>query len=285
MPRLDSSTRARSSRRTTTSISVYLCDEREDYTTDLRNSYVEDVLERCFVMPYYRYIRGRPISTVYNSKMALYVCEHRYKPKEKSFKKIKSWAMCGPEEVRKSDYRLKENAGGAVESLVKVPSPFIRGLQGPGGIGAADEEEEADQATYYLKADKGKVAAKTEQPNLIEDHSMLYDGSFNLNGQGTPISQLTPAELASMLEAFEPLPVALCTSLHPFRGITIALTQRCSVTIPHRRRWRSALVYSAANHATATEETGFALSRVSVLESDTDKTVRRWYVEQRICGC
>lgn len=67
--------------------------------------------------------------------MPLYVCEHRYKEEAKVFKKIKIWESCLPEIVKKADYPLVENVGGAIEVLRKVKSPFVLGGAGTGGIG------------------------------------------------------------------------------------------------------------------------------------------------------
>ena len=138
--------------------------------------------------------------------MALYVCEHRYKPSIKSFKRIKNWAVCGPEEVRKNDYALKENAGGAVESLAMVPSPFVRGLQGPGGIGNAEEEEEEDQAGYHAAEVKGN--ATPVKGSVMGVGEMDFDGMFDLQMQsnGNVGGQLTPADYAVLNDAFNPLP-------------------------------------------------------------------------------
>lgn len=182
--------------------------ESEVFKTNIFQDHcVEDVLERCFVMSHYAYIRGRPNTPLYNSKMALYVCEHRYKPSTKSFKRVKVWAVCGPEEVRKNDYALKENAGGAVESLAMVPSPFVRGLQGPGGIGNAEEEEDEDQASYHTAAEKGKANAALLNGGLGGMAEIDFSGVSDLPMQNGAIGgQLTPADLAVLSEAFNPLP-------------------------------------------------------------------------------
>lgn len=172
-------------------------------------------------MPYARYIRGRPLPPLWSPKMPLYVCEHRYKPSLKSFKRIKTWISCLPEEVRKKDYAIKENGGGAVESLSKIASPFVRGIKGSGGIGEAMEKEEEEQTKYHL-AQTGSATTAAVGGGPMEgvlatsmgDEGMGYTTPNGLNGYslvggeigGEGCENLTPAETAALTEAFEPLP-------------------------------------------------------------------------------
>ena len=230
---------------------------------------MEDVLERCFVMSHYAYIRGRPNTPLYNSKMALYVCEHRYKPSTKSFKRVKVWAVCGPEEVRKNDYALKENAGGAVESLAMVPSPFVRGLQGPGGIGNAEEEEDEDQASYHTAAEKGKANAALLNGGLGGMAEIDFSGVSDLPMQNGAVGgQLTPADLAVLSEAFNPLPDGIGQSPLSFSPSPVADTTNDSIAIPHRRKWRLALVHRSAHLSRPPQEASRAFDGLSLLESD-----------------
>lgn len=64
---------------------------------------IEDILEKIFVMFYTKFIRGRPKAEFWDPRSPLYVIEHRYNEQQKVFNKIKSWASCVPEEIRKVD--------------------------------------------------------------------------------------------------------------------------------------------------------------------------------------
>ena len=238
-------------------------------------------------MSHFAYIRGRPNTPLYNSKMALYVCEHRYKPSTKSFKRIKIWAVCGPEETRKNDYPLKENAGGAVESLAKIPSPFVRGLQGPGGIGNAEEEEEEDQEGFYTEKEKGKANANAAAAALTNGGMMggmgeMDFGMFDLQLQpnGAVGGQLTPADLAVLNEAFNPLPDGIGQSFS-FQSSEARVLSGVigSFAIPYGRGWRSTLVHRSAGRSYATQEARQAFNGLPLLESDgvAEKIDEEWY--------
>lgn len=93
-------------------------------------SVVEEYTGRCFVMFFTRYTRGRPRAPAWTPEIPLYVCEYRYKDDVKSFKKIKSWVSCVPEQVRQHEYDLEPFADDRVDILPKVKSPFVRGVAG-----------------------------------------------------------------------------------------------------------------------------------------------------------
>lgn len=97
---------------------------------------VEDLLEKTFVMFATKYARGRPKEHLWDKRRPLYIVEHRYSPKSKTetggFSKIKSWNACIPEEVRKTEYDMYHFDEPQRPPL--LPSPFLRGLIGPGRI-------------------------------------------------------------------------------------------------------------------------------------------------------
>ena len=62
------------------------------------------------------------------------VVESRYNPKERQMIKIKNWASCIPEELRKTDF-MPIAAFSAIQTLPKRISPFLRGITGPGCLG------------------------------------------------------------------------------------------------------------------------------------------------------
>lgn len=117
-----------------------------------------------------RYIRGRPKAPTWNPAMTLYVCEHRYRDETRSFKKIKNWQSCLPEEVRKHEYTLEPHRDDGVESLVRVPSPFVRGIKGPGGLGDPTDGPEDDQIKYHVQPDGQPATAESaREANRRED--------------------------------------------------------------------------------------------------------------------
>lgn len=174
-----------------------------------------------------RYVRGRP--KIWYPGMPLYVVEHRYKDDVKSFKKIKNWNSCVPEEVRKNEYELVPFPDERVDILRRIKSPFVRGVAGPGGIGEAMENEEEDQARYHFLP-SGEPATvqrvKVEMQAAAEAGSSmaLYGAPVAVPAPlpsipplafvapvATPptVSGATPAEQAIATESFYPLPVEI----------------------------------------------------------------------------
>ncbi|MBW0505595.1 hypothetical protein O181_045310 [Austropuccinia psidii MF-1] len=89
---------------------------------------VEDILGRCLVMFYTKFLRGRPSAPMWTPDMATYICEHRYKDDIYNFKKIKNWDSCVPANVRNEAIDENFNAYPTplpVSSLARLPSPFL----------------------------------------------------------------------------------------------------------------------------------------------------------------
>lgn len=97
--------------------------------------HVEDILEVICVIFYTKANRGVPAEGEggWHTGDPLYVCEMRYQPDRDAYFKIKNWASCMPEEVRHKQFGLVEfdRPNPLPEKLV---SPFLRGIDGPGGI-------------------------------------------------------------------------------------------------------------------------------------------------------
>lgn len=89
-------------------------------TGQYRDHLIQEVLDRCFVMFYTRYSRGRPRNI--DPKAEVYVCEARYNEEKHKFNKIKTWASCLPDEVRDQDYEM--DLFDAPRRIKKVPSPI-----------------------------------------------------------------------------------------------------------------------------------------------------------------
>lgn len=89
---------------------------------------VEDIMGRCLVLFYTKYVRGRPSAPHWTPDMPTYICEHRYKDDVYSFKKIKNWDSCAPSNIRneatEENFQPFPNPQ-LVSSLVRLPSPFL----------------------------------------------------------------------------------------------------------------------------------------------------------------
>lgn len=68
-----------------------------------RDHIVDEILEKCFVMFFTKYQRGRPSGI---GDRSVYCCESRYNENEKTFNKIRTWKACIPDEVRSTDYPM-----------------------------------------------------------------------------------------------------------------------------------------------------------------------------------
>ncbi|KAL2009247.1 hypothetical protein VTN00DRAFT_7441 [Thermoascus crustaceus] len=89
-------------------------------TGQYRDHRIEEVLDRCFVMFFTRYNRGRPRGLPPDKEV--YVCEARYNEEKHKLNKIKTWASCLPDEVREKDYEM--DLFDAPRKIKKVPSPI-----------------------------------------------------------------------------------------------------------------------------------------------------------------
>jgi chromatin structure-remodeling complex subunit RSC1/2 len=68
-----------------------------------RDHLVDEIIEKCYVMFFTRYQRGRPKGI---GNKSVYCCESRYNEHEKTFNKIRTWKACIPDEVRSTDYAM-----------------------------------------------------------------------------------------------------------------------------------------------------------------------------------
>jgi len=105
---------------------------------------IEDVIEKIACQFTTKHIRGRPRPPNWYPGWPLYVCDSRYNDREKVFVKIKNWASCIPEDLRKADFMAIH----PFERIVwprKLGSPFLKGIKGPGGIGDSIERAEGEK--------------------------------------------------------------------------------------------------------------------------------------------
>jgi chromatin structure-remodeling complex subunit RSC1/2 len=103
-------------------------------TGQYRDHQIEEVIDRCFVMFFTRYNRGRPRNL--DPETEVYVCEARYNEEKHKLNKIKTWASCLPDEVRDKDYEM--DLFDAPRKIKKVPSPLLHLLK--------DDAKETDEA-------------------------------------------------------------------------------------------------------------------------------------------
>ncbi|KAF2663454.1 Bromodomain-containing protein [Microthyrium microscopicum] len=89
-------------------------------TGQYRDHPIDEVIDRCFVMFFTRYNKGRPRN--FPADKEVYVCECRYNEEKHKLNKIKTWASCLPDEVRDKDYEM--DLYDAPKKLKKVPSPI-----------------------------------------------------------------------------------------------------------------------------------------------------------------
>ncbi|KAL1889603.1 hypothetical protein Cpir12675_005725 [Ceratocystis pirilliformis] len=82
---------------------------------------IEEIIDPCFVMFVGSYNRGRPRGLP--ADKIIYVCESRYNEEKFTFKKIKTWASCLPDEVRGKDYEIDFYPPGRT-AMVKIISPI-----------------------------------------------------------------------------------------------------------------------------------------------------------------
>ncbi|KAH8111512.1 hypothetical protein DFH11DRAFT_1613715 [Phellopilus nigrolimitatus] len=114
---------------------------------------LEDIVEKIACQFTARHLRGRPRAPFWYPGWPLYVCDSRYNDRERVFVRIKNWASCVPEEVRKKPewMRIYEFERAVVPR--RVPSPFVtgsnvkgrRGGRLPGGIGDAVERADGEK--------------------------------------------------------------------------------------------------------------------------------------------
>ncbi|KAL1619540.1 hypothetical protein SLS56_010034 [Neofusicoccum ribis] len=101
-------------------------------TGQYRDHPIDEVIDRCFVMFFTRYNKGRPRN--FPADKEIYVCEARYNEEKHKLNKIKTWASCLPDEVRDKDYEM--DLFDAPRKIKKVPSPIAYLLK--------DEAKESD---------------------------------------------------------------------------------------------------------------------------------------------
>ncbi|THH06660.1 hypothetical protein EW145_g3937 [Phellinidium pouzarii] len=114
---------------------------------------LEDIIEKIACQFTARHLRGRPRAPFWYPGWPLYVCDSRYNDRERVFVRIKNWASCVPEEVRKKPEWMRIYEFERTIVPRRVISPFaaasnVKGRKGgrlPGGIGDAVERAEGER--------------------------------------------------------------------------------------------------------------------------------------------
>ena len=129
-------------------------------TGQYRDHRIEDIEDRCFVMFFTRYPRGRPRGVP--ADKSVYVCKARYNEEKFKFHDIKTWTSCLPDEVRDKDYEM--DLFDVPRALRKVPSPIKHLLQ-------ADAKETDDLPKPTWRSPNappliGAVHRRPREPNV-----------------------------------------------------------------------------------------------------------------------
>ncbi|SNX86621.1 related to RSC2 - member of RSC complex [Melanopsichium pennsylvanicum] len=149
--------------------------------------HIEDILEKIMVMFYTKYIRGRPKPEYWDPRSPLYVTESRYNEQQRVFHKIKSWASCVPEEIRKVETPMNYFEK-AIAPPPKEESPFLRGVQGPGAL----RDEDIANGEIADFPDLFKDAADDLRPKKKERGG---DGGDAANEAFTRLASLVAARI------------------------------------------------------------------------------------------
>ncbi|GAA5908307.1 hypothetical protein JCM8208_000372 [Rhodotorula glutinis] len=178
---------------------------------------VEDFVDRCFVMFFTKYTRGRPRAPAWTPAMPLYVCEFRYKDDVKAFKKIKSWSSCVPEEMRKHEYEFEPYPDDRVDTLHKIKSPFVRGVAGPGRLdsgagagGAGAAVGAAASPTYHFSQD-GKPATAQEVKDEGHARDLVVGSGDSMQVDPSSTALAVDAALASFGAPPQPQPMTVAS--------------------------------------------------------------------------
>ena len=147
-------------------------------TGQYRDHLVDEIVDRCFVMFFTRYSRGRPRNL--DASKEVYVCEARYNEEKHKLNKIKTWASCLPDEVRERDYEM--DLFDAPRKIKKVQSPLLHLLK--------DEDNEPDETPkpeWKHPNAPPIVGAVYRGPRDENVSSILLSGTLNRNRSSTII--------------------------------------------------------------------------------------------------
>ncbi|ORY09744.1 chromatin structure-remodeling complex protein rsc1 [Clohesyomyces aquaticus] len=157
-------------------------------TGQYRDHRIDEVVDRCFVMFFTRYNKGRPRD--FPADKEIYVCEARYNEEKHKLNKIKTWASCLPDEVRDKDYVM--DLFDAPRKLKKVPSPIAYLLR--------DDQKETDDLP------KPEWGAENAPPKIGAVHKRPRDPKESPPPEPTPSPPPQPPPAPAMPTPPLPLP-------------------------------------------------------------------------------
>ncbi|KAI9703971.1 MAG: hypothetical protein M1820_005753 [Bogoriella megaspora] len=137
-------------------------------TGQYRDHHIDEVVDRCFVMFFTRYNKGRPRN--FPADKEIYVCEARYNEEKFKLNKIKTWASCLPDEVRDKDYEM--DLFDAPKKMKKILSPITYLLK--------DDAKETDDLP------KPEWGAENAPPKIGAVHKRPRDPRDSLPPEPTP---------------------------------------------------------------------------------------------------
>ncbi|CAO1632928.1 unnamed protein product [Jaminaea pallidilutea] len=152
---------------------------------------IDDVLERVHVLFYTKWTRGRPPRSVWDRKSPLYYCECRYNEKTYEWKRIKNWNHCLPEGMRGSDLPF-EFFPEMQPPPERLPSPFLRGLTGPGRL--CEESEARGQSVHSSTPGMDEQQAAAKRRRVEDQHRYPPQSSLLSNRSGHPMSSGLPSQ-------------------------------------------------------------------------------------------
>lgn len=135
-------------------------------TGQYRDHKIEEVVDRCFVMFFTRYNKGRPRGLQPDKEV--YVCEARYNEEKFKLNKIKTWASCVPDEVRDKDYEM--DLFDTPRKMKKVPSPIKHLLRED-----AKEDDPLPKPTWGVPNAPPIVGAVHKRPREANVSSSLLE--------------------------------------------------------------------------------------------------------------
>lgn len=136
-------------------------------TGQYRDHRIDEVVDRCFVMFFTRYNRGRPRGL--SPDKEVYICEARYNEEKHKLNKIKTWASCLPDEIRERDYEM--DLFDAPRKIKKIPSPIKHLLKDD-----AKETDDVPKPTWGAENAPPIVGAVHQRPR--EDNVSVFSSCF-----------------------------------------------------------------------------------------------------------
>ncbi|KAJ5335418.1 Bromodomain [Penicillium brevicompactum] len=187
-------------------------------TGQYRDHRIDEIVDRCFVMFFTRYSRGRPRDLAPDKE--IYVCEARYNEEKHKLNKIKTWASCLPDEVREKDYEM--DLFDVPRKIKKIPTPIKDLLKEdsketddlPRPTWGADNAPPVVGAVHRRPRDENESPPPEPTPSPPPPSLPQSAIPRQSMGQQLPITAMSPGSAA--LQARSPAaPIAIQTSPAP----------------------------------------------------------------------